>query len=64
MLPANFGSIWPSGFREDFFNISQSEKIINLGSHVCWPLLHSVIQTNNKSVNISVSQPGQLMFRS
>jgi hypothetical protein len=26
MLPAKFGSIWPSSFRgEDFFNISQSE---------------------------------------
>jgi hypothetical protein len=35
---AKFGSIWPSCFRgEDFFNISQSEKIINLGGHVCWP---------------------------
>jgi hypothetical protein len=32
------GFIWPSCFREeDFFNISQSEKRINLGSHVCWP---------------------------
>jgi hypothetical protein len=32
MLPAKFGSIWPSCFRgEDFFNISQSEKRINLG---------------------------------
>jgi hypothetical protein len=28
---AKFGSIWPSCFRgEDFFNISQSEKRINL----------------------------------
>jgi len=28
MLPAKFGSIWPSSFRgEDFFNISQSETI-------------------------------------
>ena len=35
---AKFGSIWPSCFRgEDFFNISQSEKKINLGGHVCWP---------------------------
>ena len=35
---AKFGSIWPSCFRgEDFFNISQSEKRINLGSHVCRP---------------------------
>jgi hypothetical protein len=32
---AKFGSIWPSCFRgEDFFNISQSEKRINLGGHV------------------------------
>jgi hypothetical protein len=31
MLPAKFGSIWPSSFRrEDFFNISQSEKRIAL----------------------------------
>ena len=38
MLPAKFGSIWPSCFRgEDFFNISQSKKKINLGSHVFWP---------------------------
>ena len=35
---AKFGSIWPSCFRgEDFFNISQSEKRINLGGHVCKP---------------------------
>ena len=34
---AKLGSIWPSCFRgEDFFNISQSEKRIHLGSHVCW----------------------------
>ena len=32
MLPAMFGSIWPSSFRgEDFFNISQSETRIALG---------------------------------
>jgi hypothetical protein len=38
MLPAKFGSIWPSSFRgEDLFNISQSEKRIALGSHICWP---------------------------
>jgi hypothetical protein len=37
MLPAKFGSIWPSSFRgEDFFNISQSETRIALGSHICW----------------------------
>jgi hypothetical protein len=35
---AKFGSIWPSCFRgEDCFNISQSEKRINLGGHVCRP---------------------------
>ena len=35
---AKFGSIWPSCFRgEDFFNISQSEKIIILGGHVYRP---------------------------
>ena len=35
---AKFGSIWASCFRgEDFFNISQSEKRINLGDHVCRP---------------------------
>jgi hypothetical protein len=38
MLPAKFGSIWPSSFRgEDLFNISQSEKKIALGSHVHLP---------------------------
>ena len=37
MLPAKFGSIWPSSFRgEDFFNISQSETRIALGGHICW----------------------------
>jgi hypothetical protein len=35
MLPAKLGSIWPSCFREDFFNISQLEKRINLGGHFC-----------------------------
>jgi hypothetical protein len=35
MLPAKFGSIWPSSFRgEDFFNISQSETRIALGGHI------------------------------
>jgi hypothetical protein len=35
MLPAKFGSIWPSSLRgEDFFNISQSKTRIALGSHV------------------------------
>ena len=37
MLPAKFGSIWPSCFRgEDFLNSSQSETRIALGSHICW----------------------------
>jgi hypothetical protein len=40
MLPAKFGSIWPSSFRgEDFFNISQSETRIALGGHICLPSL-------------------------
>jgi hypothetical protein len=34
MLPAKFGSIWPSSFRGDFFNISQSEERIAFGGHV------------------------------
>jgi hypothetical protein len=47
MLPAKFGSIWPSSFRgEDFFNISQSETRIALGGHICWrngiKLLHLI----------------------
>jgi hypothetical protein len=38
MLPAKFGSIWPSCFKgEDFLNISQSEKRIILGGHVYRP---------------------------
>ena len=37
MLPAKFGSIWPSSFRgEDVSNISQSETRIVLGGHICW----------------------------
>jgi hypothetical protein len=37
MLPAKFGSIWPSSFRgEDFLNIIQSETRIALGGHICW----------------------------
>ena len=45
MLPAKFGSIWPSSFRGgDFFNISQSETRIALGGHIdqlkkCYKLL-------------------------
>jgi hypothetical protein len=40
MLPAKFGSIWPSSFRgEDFFNISQSETRIALGGHICLPTI-------------------------
>ena len=38
MLPTKFRFIWQSSFRgEDFFNISQSETRIALGSHICWP---------------------------
>jgi hypothetical protein len=38
MLPAKFGLIWPRSFRgKAFFNISQSETRIALGSHICWP---------------------------
>ena len=37
MLPAKFGSIWPSSFRgENCFNINQSETRIALGGHICW----------------------------
>ena len=37
IVPSKFGSIWPSCFRgEDSFNISQSEKRITLGGHICW----------------------------
>jgi hypothetical protein len=32
MLPTKFQFIWSSGFRGNFFNISQSEKRINLGA--------------------------------
>ena len=32
MLPVKFGSIWPSSFREEFFNISQSETRIALAA--------------------------------
>jgi hypothetical protein len=35
MLPAKFGSIWPSTFRgEDFLNISQSETRIALNDYL------------------------------
>jgi diphthamide biosynthesis methyltransferase len=66
MLPAKFGSIWPSSFRgEDFFNISQSETRIALGGHLIpfgqqtWPLLLKiehrvklhVFGNNSKTVN-------------
>jgi hypothetical protein len=38
MLPAKFGSIWPSSFREeDFLTLANQKKRIALGSHVCWP---------------------------
>ena len=39
MLPAKFGSIWPSGFRgEDFWKLSQSELRIAYGGHVSYPI--------------------------
>jgi hypothetical protein len=41
MLPAKFGFIWPSSFRGDFFNSSQSEKRIALGGHVYWPNIYA-----------------------
>jgi hypothetical protein len=47
MLPDKFGSIWPSSFRgEDFFNISQSETRIALGSHICWPTNMAAVTKN------------------
>jgi hypothetical protein len=35
MLSPNFRFIWPSGFREDFLEIGQSETRIAYGGHVC-----------------------------
>jgi len=35
MLPKKFRFIWPSGFREEFLEINQSEKRIASGGHVC-----------------------------
>jgi hypothetical protein len=35
MLPTKFQFIWPSGFREDFKKIGQSETRIAYGGHVC-----------------------------
>jgi hypothetical protein len=35
MLPTKFRFIWPSGFREDFLEINQSETRIACGGHVC-----------------------------
>jgi hypothetical protein len=35
MLPTKFRFIWPSGFREDFLKINQSETRMACGSHVC-----------------------------
>jgi hypothetical protein len=35
MLPIKFRFIWPSGFREDFLEIDQSETKIACGGHVC-----------------------------
>jgi hypothetical protein len=36
MLSTNFRFIWPSGFREDFLEIGQSETRIAYGGHICW----------------------------
>jgi hypothetical protein len=35
MLSTKFRFIWPSGFREDFKKIGQSETRIACGGHVC-----------------------------
>jgi hypothetical protein len=35
MLPTIFRFIWPSGSREDFLEINQSETRIPCGGHVC-----------------------------
>jgi hypothetical protein len=35
MIPAKFQFIWPSGYREDFLEINQSETRITCGGHVC-----------------------------
>ena len=35
ILPTKFRFIWPSGFREDFLEINQSETRIACGGHVC-----------------------------
>jgi hypothetical protein len=35
MLPTKFLYIWPSGFREEFLEINQSETRIVYGGHVC-----------------------------
>ena len=35
MIPAKFQFIWPSGYREDFLEINQSETRIVCGGHVC-----------------------------
>jgi hypothetical protein len=45
MLPAKFGSIWPSSFRgEDFFNISQSETRIKHNiMHICHNVVIGII---------------------
>jgi hypothetical protein len=34
MLPTKFRFIWPSGFREEFLEINQSETRIACGGHV------------------------------
>jgi hypothetical protein len=66
MLPAKFGSIWPSSFRgEDIFNISQSEKRIILGGHVYGHPIRTLIilvQDKNTSLKLPVGvSPLQLV---
>jgi hypothetical protein len=50
MLPAKFGSIWPSSFRgEDFSNISQSETRIALGACQDLPSLQCLSKSDYPS---------------
>jgi len=35
MLSTMYRFIWPSGYREDFLEIDQSERRIAYGGHVC-----------------------------
>jgi len=38
MLPTKFWFVWPSGFREEFLKIDQSETRIASGCHVCYQI--------------------------